>query len=166
MHMATDSKDIADLLLEWYRKGRENGTIPEPTKEDKRRGEELATRLVEWGRRQKEKENVKTNLPSSKKVVVKKKKLPRVVLEKEPVIELGRIHFKGASTLVYLPKSVCKALNLDRKVNSSFVIVADGSNSILLIKDVKVAERLRPMVLEARKAAFSIKMNQNNFKEA
>ena len=77
------------------------------------------------------------------------------------MIELGRIILNGGGAPVYLPKSIRKALNLDRKIHTSLVIVADGSNSILLVKDTKVAEGLKPMVLEARKA-FSDKMSQNN----
>ncbi len=42
---------------------------------------------------------------------------------------------------VYLPKSIRDALNLDKRVHTSIVIVADGSDSILLVKDTQVAER-------------------------
>ncbi len=40
---------------------------------------------------------------------------------------------------------------------SKRVIVADGSNSILLVKDTEVAEKLRPKVLEMREKMQKIK---------
>ena len=130
----------ADLLLKWYRKQKAEGNIPEPTEAEKVRGDKLVAQVLAWAERE------------------KKKPKPEVILEKEPVIELGRIIFKGSGLSVYLPRSIRKALNLDKKIHTSLVIVADGSNSILLIKDTKVAESLKPMVLDARKA-FSEKMS-------
>lgn len=134
------TQDFADLLLEWGRKQKTKGQISEPTKAEKGR---LVPQVLEWAERERQRPK------------------HEVILEKDPVIELGRIVFKGGGASVYLPKSIRKALNLDRKIHTSLVIVADGSNSILLVKDTKVAEELKPMVLEARKA-FGDKMNQNN----
>jgi bifunctional DNA-binding transcriptional regulator/antitoxin component of YhaV-PrlF toxin-antitoxin module len=140
-------QDFADLLLKWYRKQKVEGKIPEPTEAEKVRGDKLVSQVLAWAEREREKPK------------------PEVILEKEPVIELGRIVFKGGGASVYLPKSIRKALNLDRKTHTSLVIVADGSKSILLIKDTEVAERLKPMVLEALKA-FRNKMNQNDTSKA
>jgi hypothetical protein len=137
--METEERPV-DRLLKWYTKQRELGNIPEPTEADRVRAHELAEKLLKWYDREKSK--------------------PQVILEKEPVIELGRLCFKGGSMTVYLPKSICRALNLDRKVHTSLVIVADGSDSILLVKDTKLAEKLRPMVLEMREKMQKIKAFQ------
>lgn len=127
---------LVDRILKWYEEQRANGNIPEPTAGDRARAHKLAEKLLIWYEKEKSK--------------------PQVFLEKEPIIELGRITFKGGGLRVYLPKSICKALNIDRKTNTSLVIVADGSNSILLMKDTKVAEMLRPKVLEMRKNAAKV----------
>lgn len=126
--------------MKWYRKQKAEGKIQEPTEAEKARGDKLVAQVLAWAERE------------------KKKPKPEVILEEGPVIELGRVNFKGGGASVYLPRSIRKALNLDKRIHTSFVIVADGSNSILLVKDTKVAEELKPMVLEARKA-FSDKID-------
>ncbi len=135
-----NNKRFVDRLLKWYTKQRELRNIPEPTEAERIIAHERVEKLLAWYDREKGK--------------------PQVILEKEPVIELGRLCFKGGSMTVYLPKSICKALNLDRKVHTSLVIVADGSDSILLVKDANVAEKLRPKVLEMREKMQKIKASQ------
>lgn len=70
---------------------------------------------------------------------------------KEPVIELGRLTFKSSGVCLYLPKSICAALQLDKNTNGSLVIFAVDGNSILLIKDTALATALKPQILDMRK---------------
>ncbi len=135
--MTENNEKLVDRLLNWYTKQRELGNIPEPTEAEKARAHERVEKLLAWYEKERNK--------------------PKVILEKEPVIELGRLSFKGGSMTVYLPKSICKALNLDRKIHTSLVIIADGSDSILLVKDTEVAEKLRPKILEMRAKMQKVK---------
>ena len=163
-------QSTVDLVLKWYDKQKAEGKISEPTEAEKAKQDELIEKILKWAEKQKVKESPPEPTPTSEEIVAlatqvykkrKEKPKPEVILEKEPVIELGRIVFKGGGASVYLPKSIREALNLDRKTHTSLVIVADGSKSILLIKDTEVAERLKPMVLDARKA-FSDRISQNS----
>ena len=54
-----------------------------------------------------------------------------------------------------MPKRISKAFKLDKDTNKILVIVADGSDSILLMKDTKVAEMIKPLVLYVRKILSS-----------
>ncbi len=54
-----------------------------------------------------------------------------------------------------MPKRISKAFKLDKDTNKILVIVADGSDSILLMKDTKVAEMIKPLVLYMRKILSS-----------
>lgn len=69
------SKRPVDRLLKWYTKQRELGNITEPTKANIARAHKLATKPLVWYEKEKNK--------------------PQSILEKEPVIELGRISFRG-----------------------------------------------------------------------
>jgi hypothetical protein len=91
--------------------------------------------LIEWGTKQEE-----------------KKERVNILIDEWPIIELARIGYKSSGISVYLPKRVSKALRLDKGTNKSLVIMADRSYSILLMKDTKVAEMRKPLVLDMRKA--------------
>ena len=81
---------------------------------------------------------------------------------KDPVIELGRLTFKSSGVCLYLPKSICALLHLDRDMNGSLVILAVDGTSILLIKDTFLASSLKSRVLEARKQHNSLKNSVTN----
>lgn len=74
--------------------------------------------------------------------------------EPDPVVELGRICYKGNSAHLYLPKRICNRLRLDRDKDSTLIIVAHAANSLFLIKDSEVAHILKPKILEMRKRAL------------
>jgi hypothetical protein len=76
----------------------------------------------------------------------------------EPTIELARLTFKSSGISLYLPKRICTALQLDKDVNGSLVIVAVDSNCIFLIKDISLAAALKPQILDMRKKLFENKM--------
>jgi hypothetical protein len=71
--------------------------------------------------------------------------------ESDPVVELGRICYKGSTAHLYLPKRVCNRLKLDREKDSTLIIVAHTANSLFLIKDSKVAQMLKPKIMELQK---------------
>ena len=74
--------------------------------------------------------------------------------EKGPVIEIGRIKYKGGSAHVYLPQRIRNALKLDREKDSALVIVSVDGNSMFLVKDYVVAAQLKPKILRLRKKAL------------
>jgi hypothetical protein len=74
--------------------------------------------------------------------------------EPDPVVELGRICYKGNAAHLYLPKRVCERLRLDREKHSTLIIVAHNANSLFLVKDSEIANILRPKILELRKKYF------------
>lgn len=74
--------------------------------------------------------------------------------ESDPVVELGRICYKGSTAHLYLPKRVCNRLKLDREKDSTLIIVAHTANSLFLIKDSEVAHMLKPKILSMRKRTF------------
>ena len=71
--------------------------------------------------------------------------------EPDPVVELGRICYKGNAAHLYLPKRICERLKLDRDKHSTLIIVAHDANSLFLVRDLEVEKILRPKVLELRK---------------
>lgn len=75
--------------------------------------------------------------------------------EPDPVVELGRICYKGNAAHLYLPKRICERLQLDREKHSTLIIVAHTANSLFLVKDSEIAKMLRPKVLELRKSYFA-----------
>jgi hypothetical protein len=74
--------------------------------------------------------------------------------EADPVVELGRICYKGNSAHLYIPKRVCNRLRLDWEKDTTLIIVAQEANSLFLIKDSAVAMKLKPRVMELRKLAM------------
>ena len=81
----------------------------------------------------------------------KKRENVNILIDEWPIVELARICYKSSGISVYLPKRISKAFKLDKDTNKSLVIMADGSDSILLMKDTKVAEMLMPIILDMRK---------------
>jgi hypothetical protein len=75
--------------------------------------------------------------------------------EPDPVVELGRICYKGSTAHIYLPKRVCNRLKLDREKDSTLIIVAHTANSLFLIKDSEVAHMLKPKILKMRRPLFA-----------
>ena len=157
MGKETKDEDFVDQLLEWYRKGIENGTIKPPDPNGPRYADEL---LQIW----REKEERKVAKP------VKVEEQPQMAAEtagfkdirgirhfKEEegqLVELGRLCFRGNAAKLYLPKRVCNALKLDRERDKTLVIVGVDENTLFLIKDKEVANELKPRILEARKMVF------------
>ena len=79
--------------------------------------------------------------------------------EPDPVVELGRINYKGGVARMYLPKRICNKLKLDREKDHTLIIVAHTANTLFLIKDNEVAHMLRPRILKMRSPLFANKGN-------
>ena len=68
---------------------------------------------------------------------------------KEPVVELGRITYKSSGISLYLPKSIVKALHLNKE-DSSLVIFSVEDKGFFLIKDTALHHKLKPEILALR----------------
>ncbi len=68
-----------------------------------------------------------------------------------PVVELGRINYKGNSAHLYLPKRICEKLRLDWEKDYALIIVAHTENSLFLVKDKEVTKMISPKILAIRK---------------
>lgn len=78
-----------------------------------------------------------------------------------PLIDIGRITYKGGSVHVYLPKHIYEAPNIDCKTDSALVIVMVDNDSFLLVKDSAVIRKLKPKILEIRKKVEKLKLKSN-----
>ena len=71
--------------------------------------------------------------------------------EPDPVVELGRINYRGNAARLYLPKRICERLKLDWEKDTTLIIVAHAHNSLFLIKDDEVVDMMRPRILRLRR---------------
>ena len=94
-----------------------------------------------------------TNHTEQRRRQCQKRCLNQVLLSddlKEPVVELGRITYKNSGISVYLPKSISHALHLTKN-DKSLVIFNNGNDGFFLIKDARLANTLKPKILDLRK---------------
>lgn len=70
----------------------------------------------------------------------------------EPVLELCRIETKHSGLFLYIPKALREKLDLNGE--KSLIAYCDG-NTLLLVKDSKIEEMLKPMILEMRQLYYS-----------
>jgi len=75
--------------------------------------------------------------------------------EPDPVVELGRISYKGNAARLYLPRRICDKLKLDWERDTTLIIMAHGENSLFLVKDSEIADMLKPKILELRRPYFA-----------
>lgn len=73
---------------------------------------------------------------------------------KDVIVELGRLTYKHGGVCVYLPKIICNALHLNPTIDNTLVIATFDDNSFILIKDVEVANLLKPKIMETRRLLF------------
>ena len=85
--------------------------------------------------------------------------------EPDPVVELGRICYKGNAAHLYLPKRICERLKLDWEKHSTLIIVAHDANSLFLVKDDEVACMLKPKILKMRKPYCANNRYKNRMKK-
>ena len=72
--------------------------------------------------------------------------------QNKPIIELARITYKSSGISLYLPKSIVNSLNLRPEEVSSLIMFSTTDYGFFLIKDAKLAEILKPQILDRRKA--------------
>ena len=73
-------------------------------------------------------------------------------------VELGRIQYTGNTAKVYLPYKVREALKLDpQKDNALILVYDDAEGTLILIRNERLLDALKPQILEARKAYQTIK---------
>ena len=82
----------------------------------------------------------------------------------DPVIETGRLTYKSSGVCVYLPKNITNALHLDPELDRNLVIFTLEDYWFFLIKEKKLADMLKPDILELRKKALEF-MNKLTKKE-
>lgn len=71
-------------------------------------------------------------------------------LKYTPIVEVGRISYKSSGANVYIPKSVTKALHLNKEENRTLAIVSLEDYGFVLIKDTALAAELKPWILDLR----------------
>jgi hypothetical protein len=74
-----------------------------------------------------------------------------IIKEEHVTVELGRLQYNGNTVKMYIPKKLKDALKLDPQKDNAVILLYDEPNDILLlIRNEKLRDQLKPQILAAR----------------